>query len=96
MENKFDYYLGQSYTIELTHDAEAGWFANVKELPGCMSEGDTAEEALQMVQEAKELWLEVALEDGDDIPVGKRWFENDLKKRWIVKICFPHTVLLLG
>lgn len=68
MEKTLDTYIGLPYTIELTKDAKAGWFAKVKELPGCMSEGETAEEALRMLQEAKELWLEVAFEDGDDIP----------------------------
>jgi antitoxin HicB len=33
-----------------------------------MSEGDTAEEAVAMIQEAMELWLEVALEEGIPIP----------------------------
>lgn len=68
MNKPLDYYLGLPYTIELREDSEAGWFVKVKELPGCMSQGDTPEEALQMIREAMELWLEVALEDGDPIP----------------------------
>lgn len=68
MDKTMEYYLGLPYTIELKQDAEAGWFVKVKELPGCMSQGDTAAEALEMIQEAMELWLEVAIEDGDPIP----------------------------
>jgi len=68
MEKRIEYYLNLPYTIELQQHSEEGWFVKVRELPGCMSQGDTVEEALNMIKEAKELWLEVALEDGDPIP----------------------------
>ena len=38
------------------------------ELPGCLSQGETVEEALAMIREAQRLWIEVALEDGIPIP----------------------------
>jgi antitoxin HicB len=66
MEKTFDCYMNLPYTIELQHDPEEGWFVKVRELRGCMSQGDTPEEALAMIQEAMELWLEVALEAADD------------------------------
>jgi antitoxin HicB len=68
MEKRIEYYMSLPYTIELQQHSEEGWFVKVRELPGCMSQGDTAEEALTMIKEAMELWLEVALEDGDPIP----------------------------
>ena len=68
MEKRIEYYMSLPYTIELQQHSEEGWFVKVRELPGCTSQGDTAEEALNMIKEAKELWLEVALEDGDPIP----------------------------
>lgn len=63
-----EYYLKLPYTVELRETPGAGWFARIVELPGCMSQGDSAEEALAMIREAKELWLEVALEEGKPIP----------------------------
>lgn len=36
-----------------------GFVAEVPALPGCVSQGNTREEALQNIQEAIELWLEV-------------------------------------
>jgi len=33
-----------------------------------MSQGQTPQEALEMIREAQQLWLEVALEDGRPIP----------------------------
>jgi predicted RNase H-like HicB family nuclease len=49
-------------TIELVREEEHGWFVRVVEMPGCMSAGDTVAEALEMIQEAMELWLEVESE----------------------------------
>ncbi len=68
MEKTIDYYMNLPYTIELQRDMEEGWFVRVKELQGCTSQGDTAEEAIAMIQEAMSQWLEVALEEGLPIP----------------------------
>ena len=68
MEKTLEYYMALPYTIELTSDPEGGWFAAIKELPGCMTQGDTPEEALEMIRDAQAGWLSVALEDGDPIP----------------------------
>ena len=37
-------------------------FAEIEELPGCITEGDTEEEVLSSLEDAKKAWLEVALE----------------------------------
>ena len=45
----------------LLHPAEEGGFwAEAPALPGCVSEGETLEEALANIREAAEGWLEVA------------------------------------
>jgi len=38
---------------------EDGYFAYIPELEGCVSQGDTYEEALRNIKEALELYLEV-------------------------------------
>ena len=68
MEKTVAYYQNLPYTIELKQDAEDGWFVRVKELPGCMSQGDSAAEALTMISEAMQGWLTVALEQNMTIP----------------------------
>ena len=40
----------------------------VPELIGCMAHGETREEALQNIQEAMALWVEVARETGQAVP----------------------------
>lgn len=37
-----------------------GYSVSVPELPGCYSEGETLSEALNNIEEAAQLWLEVA------------------------------------
>jgi antitoxin HicB len=68
MVKSIEYYMSLPYRIELQRDPEGGWFVQVKELPGCMSQGETPEEAITMIQDAMRGWIEVSLEDGDPIP----------------------------
>lgn len=52
----------------LPEEDGGGWLAEIPDLPGCMSDGVTPEEALKAVQEAQEAWLAVARERGVEIP----------------------------
>ncbi len=50
-----------AYTITLRQLAEeegGGWLAEIPELPGCISDGETEKEALLNLMEAKEAYLE--------------------------------------
>lgn len=49
--------------VVLEHSDEGGYTAIVPSLPGCISEGDTRDEALQNIREAIELWLEPVEDD---------------------------------
>ncbi|MBZ0289630.1 MAG: type II toxin-antitoxin system HicB family antitoxin [Anaerolineae bacterium] len=70
MANKtLEHYLSLPYTIEIIPDTESGGYvARVKELRGCITQADTWDDLLKMIDEAKEGWLEVALEYGHPIP----------------------------
>ena len=52
-------------------DGTVGWFAEVEELRGCMSQGATPDEAIERVRDAMLGWIFVALEDGKDIPLPR-------------------------
>jgi antitoxin HicB len=84
MEKNLNYYLALPYTIELQNDLEEGWFVRVKELPGCMSQGQTAEEALEMIRDAMQIWLEVSLEKGIPIPEPKS--EEEFSGKFVVRV----------
>jgi antitoxin HicB len=61
--------LEYSIRIECLADADGGGcLAIVPDLPGCMSDGETPEEALKNVQEAIASWIEAAKEWKMDIP----------------------------
>lgn len=84
MNKTVEYYLGLPYTIELIPEPEGGWFVAVKELPGCMSEGDTPEEAVEMIRDAMHGWIEVSLEDGDPIPEPRML--EDYSGKFVVRL----------
>jgi predicted RNase H-like HicB family nuclease len=57
------------YTIILDYDAEAGVYAViVPALPGCFTQGATADEAIERAREAIQGHIEVLAEDGELIP----------------------------
>lgn len=68
MKNNLKYYLNLKYTARITRNSDGSYFAEIEELPGCMTEADTREDVLKMLEDAKEAWLETALERGVDIP----------------------------
>ncbi|MFH1825041.1 MAG: type II toxin-antitoxin system HicB family antitoxin [Candidatus Firestonebacteria bacterium] len=61
-------YMKLPYTIELIQEEVGGFHVKVKELPGCMSYGKTAAEAIKNIKDAQLLWIETAIEKGIDIP----------------------------
>ena len=53
-----------TFNLEFERDEESGWFTvQVVELPGCVSQGATVEEAKANIANALELYMEVLLED---------------------------------
>ncbi len=57
------------YTIILHPDSnEGGYTVTVPSLPGCITQGDTLEEAIAMAKDAIKLHLEVLAADGEPIP----------------------------
>jgi antitoxin HicB len=59
--------------IEPLSDEDGGGFAAiVPDLPGCMSDGDTPEEALANVRDAIASWIEAASDLGRPVPTPSR------------------------
>ena len=61
-------YVARPYARILTPAEEGGYIAEVLEVPGAMSQGETAEEAVKMVNDALGGIIAVMLEDGENIP----------------------------
>ena len=56
------------FKVILESSDEGGYTARVPSLPGCISEGDSVDEALANIKEAIELYLE---------PVEDDWIEEE-------------------
>jgi antitoxin HicB len=58
-----------TYSYRLTPDPEqGGFFAEHPELEGCAAQGETADETIANLDAARELWIEIRLEDGLPVP----------------------------
>ena len=68
MDKDLKYYLNLTYTERIKRNSDGSYFTEIEELPGCMTEADTKEDVLEMLEDAKEAWLATALERGIDIP----------------------------
>ena len=57
------------FTIVLTPEPGAGGYSvSVPALPGCFSQGETKEEALENIKEAIALYIEDMLAAGEEVP----------------------------
>jgi antitoxin HicB len=61
------YYLALSYPMEL-HEDDGSYTALYPDLPGCMSYGDTPNDAVSALKRVKRLWISGRLESGMSIP----------------------------
>jgi len=57
------------YTIILDPDPEEGGYTvTVPALPGCVTQGETIEEAIAMAKDAIRLYIEKLIADGEPVP----------------------------
>ena len=58
-----------SYTIILEPDPdEGGYTVTVPALPGCVTQGETIEEAIVMAKDAIRLFIETLIAEGQPVP----------------------------
>jgi predicted RNase H-like HicB family nuclease len=60
--------LLRTFRVILEPNEAGGYTVTVPVLPGCISEGDTKEEALANIKEAIELYIESLVADGEPVP----------------------------
>lgn len=58
-----------TYTVELKPQKEGGYTITVPVLPGCISEGDTIEEALENIKDAVEGCLKTLVKHQRKVPL---------------------------
>ena len=80
-----EYYLNLKYPITFYPEKEGGYTAIIRDLPGCMTQGETLSEAMENIEEARELWIETVYETGKkDVPLPST--ENEYSGRLLLRI----------
>jgi predicted RNase H-like HicB family nuclease len=59
------------FRVDLVHEDDGRWSAIVPALPGCAVWGYTADEALEAIDEATKMYVEVLIEDGESVPLDE-------------------------
>lgn len=67
-----------NYRVLLRKEPEGGYTVTVPSLPGCITYGETIEEAIEMAKEAIELYIESLKEHGEEIPTEEGILEYTL------------------
>jgi len=65
-------------------DGDGAWVVWVEELPGCISQGDSAADATAMIDDAMRGWFQVAIDHGDPIPEPRP--ESTYKGKMMVRL----------
>jgi antitoxin HicB len=60
--------MNKNYRVALQYDPDGYWIAEHPELPGCIADGETAQEALSSLDISRELWIESRLATGLEVP----------------------------
>jgi antitoxin HicB len=68
---------------QLTREEGGGFIIEFPDLPGCMSDGDTIEEAIANGRDAALCWIETAKEAGLAIPVPNDSMVSSLSGKWV-------------
>ena len=63
------------FTVTVARDEDGIWIAECPSIPGCVSQGNTKNEALDNVKEAIQLCLEVRAEKGLPLTIETRQVE---------------------
>lgn len=79
------------FTIRPLTDEEGGGFLiEFPDLPGCISDGETVEEAITMGKDAVECWIETAKAHGHPIPSPGSSYNNHYSGKFVQRI--PKTL----
>ena len=81
---KIEDYVDLPYKMEIVKDLdEGGYVVSFPDLPGCLTVGETIEEAIKNAEDAKRAWLEAAIEEQIEIsiPENKEKYSGQFKLR---------------
>jgi antitoxin HicB len=74
----------------LTEDEGGGWLVEFPDLPGCMADGETPEEAVSEGEDAVRSWIAAMREAGRPIPEPSKPNLTDYSGKWLQRV--PRTL----
>ena len=89
MKDTHDYQVTLS---ALSAEDGGGFLAEVFELPGCIADGETQEEALHNISDAIASWIETAREEGRDVPEPHMYADESPSGKFTTRV--PKSVHL--
>ena len=77
-------YLNTHYPFIVYPAEEGGYVGEVEELPGCMTQAETLEELSERIENARRAWIQLAYEDGMEIPLPR--LEQEYSGRFVIRL----------
>ncbi|ELS02381.1 hypothetical protein Xen7305DRAFT_00020950 [Xenococcus sp. PCC 7305] len=69
IDKSLEFYLNLKYAISVYPEETGRFTVMIPELSGCMSQGETIEEAFQNLEKARRYWMVRAWDSGNAIPL---------------------------
>lgn len=83
-DQSLEYYINMEYPVLIYRADEGGFVAEIRELPGCLAQGETLGETYEEIEQVRKAWIEVAYEDGVEIPLPR--IEQEYSGRFLARI----------
>jgi len=68
---ELEYYISLRYPVTVHPDPESGFVAEIEELHGCMTQAETLDEVFEAIEDARQLWIKTAYNEGQGIPLPR-------------------------
>ena len=78
-----DYYMKLRYEVRILK-SDTGYFAEIPDLPGCMTFCEEFDQLNEMIEDAKKTWFEMSIEDNLKIPEPKR--DKDSSGKFLLRL----------
>lgn len=84
VDQPIEYFMNMNYPVVIYPADEGGFVAEITELPGCLTQGETLDEVYERIETARKAWIEVAYEDGIEIHLPRT--EQEYSGKFISRI----------
>ena len=77
-------YLKANYPVTVYQNPSGGYVAEIEDLTGCITEGESLDEVFTNIENIRRNWIEIQYEDGVDIPIPRS--DQEYSGRFVVRL----------